>query len=253
MKLQAAGLSDAGLVRTSNQDAYAVLLPPNLPSTVDGLLLVADGMGGHRGGATASRTAVEAVTGYFASDPPAWDGSAAGLGLAAKAAVEAANKDIHERSLSDPELLGMGTTCTLVVLAGTSIAFAHVGDSRAYLIRHGRAQAITEDHSWVASEVRLGNLSEEEAEHHSLKNVLLRAVGAHPEVAVDIGNVALVTGDMLLLCSDGLSNLLTPTEFAEVAGRAPSPAMACSELVRIATERGAPDNVTAIVGMVTAD
>jgi PPM family protein phosphatase len=236
--------SDVGLVRTENQD-FAILSSPEEANTADRgrLMVVADGMGGHRGGATASRMAAtiikqEYLNGDF-SDPAA----------ALKRALQMANEQIFIEAQTNPELRGMGTTCSALVVRGEEAYFAHVGDSRIYLVRNDQINQLTQDHSLVASMVREGLITSEEAEVHPRRNVLQRSMGVVPEVEIDVSAPFPVQpGDIFILCSDGLHGLVRDLEMKEVV-KLPLDTVA-SEFVRRAIERGAPDNVTVIVARV---
>lgn len=250
MRLIAAGLSDTGRVRSNNQDAFAVLADTRRPPGLDCLLVVADGMGGHRGGATASHLAVSTIERYFAVDRGLGAGDDALRLGAAAAAVVAANQAIYNQAATDPRLAGMGTTCTLVMVAGFRLYVGHVGDSRAYLFRGGNRRQLTHDHSMVAEQVRRGLMTPEEAEHDERRHMLMRAVGAGPEVDVDTLWVDPEPGDALLLCSDGLTNMVDDGQLADMAVAASDPADACSRLIAAANAAGGEDNVTAVVARV---
>jgi PPM family protein phosphatase len=247
MRLIAAGLSDTGRVRANNQDSWAVVGDGECPFGMDCLLVVADGMGGHRGGATASHLAVSTIARYFAVERQLGTGDDTLRLAAAAAAVSEANQAIYQESSADPRLAGMGTTCTLLLSVGFRLYIGHVGDSRAYLFRSGRAHQLTSDHSVVAEQVRRGLMTAEQAEHDERRHMLLRAVGARPEVEVDTFSVDPQLGDTLLLCSDGLTNMLGDEQLAALTDAAAEPAEACSRLIAAANARGGEDNITAIV------
>ena len=233
LQLEAASLSDVGRMRSENQDACA----ETLDADGNRLLIVADGMGGHAGGATASRICVESVCREFrTSDLP--------LDQRLRAAIERANADVQEVASEDPELAGMGTTAVALGLAPSGEAWvAWVGDSRAYRMRAGELAPITDDHSWVAEAVRMGVIPAEAAETHPRKNQLLRSVGAAPEVEVDVRPVGVRPGDRFLICSDGLWGEVPGPEIAAVLSYE-SPAIATRKLIDRANERGGPDNIT---------
>jgi protein phosphatase len=232
-RLVTASRSDVGRVRSENQDACAEW------SHASGarLLLVADGMGGHRGGSTASRLAVEAVGEVFAAgadDPEA----------TLRRAFAEANARILRRAEEEPRLSGMGTTGVALLFAADGSAFvAHVGDSRAYRIRGGAIQALTADHSVVAELMRVGMLRPDEAEEHPGRHTLLRALGTEDEVKVDVARVDARPGDRFVLCSDGLSGVVSDEEIARLLSGNALPG-AVEGLVALANERGGPDNVT---------
>lgn len=227
-------LSSTGQVRTANEDSFGHFQRP------DGALLivVADGMGGHRGGATASRTAVDTIGEIFEqSTPPVAQG-------VLRDAIELANERIHRRARDDADLMGMGTTVVAFLLSpGLEAWVAHVGDSRAYRSRAGHLEPLTSDHSVVAEMLRRGLISAEEAETHPRRNEILRSVGVLPGVEVEIASVEVEPGDCIVLCSDGLSGVVRDEEIARVV-EAEAPGEAGETLVRLANERGGPDNIT---------
>ncbi len=242
--VQVALRTDVGRVRSENQD-FGILSSPEEEKSASGeqLMMVADGMGGHRGGATASRLAATTVKSeFFARDT---DDIAGAL----KHAFQQANQKIFDQSQTNPDLQGMGTTGSALVIRNNHAIFAHVGDSRIYLVRDNQIQQLTEDHSLVASMVREGLLTSKEAETHPRRNVLQRSIGVMQELDVDVSQpLAIQPGDVFILCSDGLHGLVKEEEMLEVA-RLPI-GQAADLFVAKALERGAPDNVTVIVGRV---
>ena len=237
--------TDVGLVRSENQDFGLLSALGDLPCSGERLMMVADGMGGHRGGATASKLAATTVQSEFL----AADGNdiAAALGDA----FRRANAKIFEEAQANPDLRGMGTTGSALVIHDGKAHFAHVGDSRIYLVRDGGIRQLTEDHSLVASLVREGLLSRSEAEVHPRRNVLQRSIGISSEVEVDVSDpIEVKAGDTFLLCSDGLHGMVKENEMKEVAALPTEEA--ATEFVRLALKRGAPDNVTVIVAKVLA-
>jgi PPM family protein phosphatase len=238
--------TDVGLVRSENQD-FGILNMPDDPVPDDGprLMMVADGMGGHRGGATASRLAANTVKQEF------FNHSSAGEDLAAtlKAAFEQANATVFSEAQRNPDLRGMGTTGSALVIRDGRAFFAHVGDSRIYLVRDDTIRQLTDDHSLVASMVREGLLTPKEAETHPRRNVLQRSIGVANQVEVDISDsFAVQKGDTFILCSDGLHGLVKEDEIKEIA-RLPIED-AADKYVRLVLDRGAPDNVTVIIARV---
>jgi protein phosphatase len=235
--------SDVGQLRSANEDSCDSLLRE------DGtrLLLVADGMGGARGGATASQTAVATISEAFETEVSALPNTLL------ETAIDAANARIFEMAGRDPELEGMGTTIVAFVLdARLRGTVAHVGDSRAYRYRHGRLEPITTDHSVVADMQRRGLLSAEEAAAHPRRNEILRAVGVLPQVEVEIADVNVSAGDRFLLCSDGLTGVVEDDEIAAIV-QAEAPDSAVASLIRLANERGGPDNITVQILAIPAD
>jgi protein phosphatase len=206
------------------------------------LVVVADGMGGHVGGEVASRMAVEAVHRAYYEDH--------GEPLAAlEQAILGANGEIYRASQCDSRLTGMGTTCTALAVRSDGAACAHVGDTRVYLVRLGRIYAMTQDHSSVQRMVDLGLLTSDEARHHADKNVLLRAVGTHPDVEISTWSqmFPIEAGDRFVVCSDGLYVLVEDAEIQAQVMAADRPATACTGLVQLALERGGQDNITVAV------
>jgi protein phosphatase len=229
-----AGATQAGRVRAINQDSVFV---DQLASGV--LAVVADGMGGHNTGEVASQKAVTIISRELAASrahPP----------LAIAKAVQAANLDIYDYARAHPEHQGMGTTLTTVLIDDQVGLVGHIGDSRAYLIRDGTIRQLTQDHSWVADRVRQGILTEDEAKRHRWRNVITNALGALPEIKLDIAHFEVRSGDRLLLCSDGISMLLSDAQLLEVVSHHP-PEDAVARLMQLANDRGSPDNLSAIV------
>ncbi len=230
--LQAASATDQGR-RQVNQDRILI-------DHDHGVFVVADGMGGHRGGGTAAEMAVSAIAQSQVTD------SAALI-----RAVESANAAIFERSRTDPDLYGMGTTITamaIVVADGEErLSIANVGDSRAYRLRAGELELLTEDHNIVSELVRDGQLSAQQARTHRQRSVLTRAVGVEPEVAVDVLEILPSEGDRFLLCSDGLTGDVDTSQIAGVLRRYADPVEACRDLIRIALAAGSKDNISAVI------
>ena len=232
--------TDVGRVRSENQD-FAISTSPIESLRHGCLLVVADGMGGHRGGATASRIAGNTVREEFLAhdrgDP----------GQALLHALTQANERIHCESTANPELQGMGTTCSVLYVRGNRGWIAHVGDSRVYRVREGEIESMTQDHSLVATMVREGLITEEEAEVHPRRNVLQRSMGVADEIEVDVYEpFEILPGDTFILCSDGLHGLVKNGELRQIAVEL-EPEQAVDRFVELALERGAHDNVTVIV------
>ncbi|HEX7707166.1 MAG TPA: Stp1/IreP family PP2C-type Ser/Thr phosphatase [Thermoanaerobaculia bacterium] len=237
--------TDVGLVRSENQDFGACTTPLEERRSRPGgrLLIVADGMGGHRGGATASKLATETVKSKFlGSDAP-------DIGSALRESLLSANNRIFSEAQSNPELRGMGTTTSVLAVHQGKGWIGHVGDSRIYLIREGGIRQLTDDHSLVATMMREGLLTPEEAESHPRRNVLQRSMGVAEDVEIDVlGPIDLQVGDMFILCSDGLHGLVKEKELNELSGG--DLEAVADELLQRALSRGAPDNVTLIVARV---
>ena len=246
VNVYATAKSDVGRVRERNEDAYVVV--PEL-----GLFGVADGMGGHKGGAHASRLTCEVLAEYVGahreeladSPPPADDDPSPPVARLLADAVRAACAAVFDAAAADPQLAGMGTTCTVLLVRPGWAYVAHVGDSRCYIQRGSRFMQVTEDHSLVNEQVRAGLLRPEEAQHSRLKNIITRSVGFEREVEVDTFLVPLEHGDQFLMCSDGLSNLVENHELGEAMMAMQGQALA-DFLVNVALERGGDDNVTVV-------
>jgi serine/threonine protein phosphatase PrpC len=239
--VEVAGLSDVGCQRENNEDSYLYWEPAGVKEfqRKGRLAVIADGMGGHEGGQEASRLAVDTVREVYekasGDDPQA----------ALIESFDAAHARIQEYAEQHPAFQGMGTTCTALVLRDRLLYFAHVGDSRLYLVRAARILRLTRDHSYVGRLVESGIVRAEDAEKHPQRHILTAALGAGRELAVDGAEdgLPLLEGDDLLLCTDGLWGVVTEEELeAAVSGH--SPAASCAELVKLARQRGGPDNIT---------
>jgi protein phosphatase len=250
MKIVGWGASDVGRKRHHNEDSF-------LCNNDLGLYAVADGMGGHLGGEKASRMAVdilerEVERGRQGLEAPAaartnGDGDEAQPGRALlKRAVIEADRSIYEAALANPALSGMGTTLTAMLFSGGYVQLGHVGDSRAYLYRDGKARQLTEDHSWIQEQVRAGLLSPEEAKESRFRNIITKSVGFEPSVEPDLAGLPVQAGDCYVLCSDGLSNYLSVEEVGQIL-TAHFYRDAARVFVEMANERGGDDNVTCLV------
>ena len=239
--VEVASLSDVGCQRENNEDSFLYWEPASDAEfeRKGRLAVIADGMGGHEGGQEASRMAVETVREVY--DQGFRDNPQTAL----VESFAAAHARIQRFAELHPVFHGMGTTCTALVLRGRQLYFAHVGDSRLYLIRDARILRLTRDHSYVGRLVESGIVRPEDAEKHPQRHILTAALGAGREVAVDGAEygVALQDGDDLLLCTDGLWSIVTEEEL-ETAVSGNAPAECCAALVRLARERGGPDNIT---------
>lgn len=247
--VQASVLTDKGPRRESNEDCGKLILPqdPERLASHGVLAIVADGMGGHEGGEVASHMAVHIVSEAYSTartDPQ----------TALVEAFETANREIYALSRHRSELAGMGTTCTAVAVVNGTAYSAHIGDSRAYLVRGGRIYRMTEDHSATMALVKQGLITMSEAREHEGRNVILRAMGTHPEVEVATWDApfSLWPDDRMLLCSDGLHDIVTDSEICSIAGSV-EPCEACSGLLNLALERMCTDNVTVAVLRVYED
>jgi serine/threonine protein phosphatase PrpC len=233
-------LTDIGCHRDVNEDCIQYVKPGDieLVATKGMLGIVADGMGGHAAGEVASELAVDAVSRLYYQD----EGEPT---IALKKSLEEANRIIYETALKDEHLQGMGTTCTALVLKNGMAYVAHVGDSRLYLLRNGSLFLMTEDHTIVMQMVKAGLLTAEESRSHPAKNVIVRALGTRPTIEVAMGKdpIQIREGDLFILCSDGLYDMVEETEMKEILLSLPIP-VGCERLIALARERGGYDNIT---------
>lgn len=248
MKARAFGLTDVGRRRESNEDD--LLIERDL-----GLYAVADGMGGHAAGEIASRLAIETLSEMLRADGGARArASAEDGGTWLREAMVEANRRIHESIRLHEERRGMGTTVVALLQLGGEAVIGHVGDSRVYLLRGDELHRMTSDHSWVNEQVKLGLMSDDTAQRHPMRNIVTRALGSRPDVAVDLAAAEIRSGDIFVLCSDGLNTMLSDDEIrAQLLAHRDDPEAACRELVRAANQRGGEDNVTVIVVRVGVD
>ncbi|MCP5465023.1 MAG: Stp1/IreP family PP2C-type Ser/Thr phosphatase [Deltaproteobacteria bacterium] len=248
MKIESYGLTDVGKKRSRNEDSF--LVSPEL-----NLYVVADGMGGHSGGEYASRLAVATMEEVIQSmnlDPDATvisgvNSEGTEYGDRLKHAIDVAGQKIYDQALYEPELKGMGTTITAMVIDEGGKAFvANVGDSRVYLVRSNNIEQITDDHSLVSEQMRAGLIRESDAKKHKLKNIITRSVGYQEEVEIDLHKIDYKTGDVFVLCSDGLTNMVDDTKILEIAS-GNDPEQACRTLIDQANQNGGDDNVTVVI------
>lgn len=247
MRIRIYGISDVGKRRERNEDSF--LINEDL-----GLAVVADGMGGHLGGEYASKLAVstvEEVINSLENDPDMT--LQEGVRLRAgdysgylRYATQVASMRIYEKAMSDSTLRGMGTTTVVALFRQNKVYIANVGDSRAYRVRDGKIQQITKDHSLVGEQIRAGILSEDDARAHRLKNIITRSVGFQEDVDTDVDIRIVREGDKFIMCSDGLSNLVSDNELCKVV-QDNDMETACKHLIDIANERGGDDNITVVM------
>lgn len=230
--LRVGSLTDVGKVREINQDSFSTDLDT-------GLFLVADGMGGHLAGEKASKRAVEIICQQMAQ--PAEDSL-----QSLQHAIQEANRQIVSQSLQDATMRGMGTTVTAVFAKDSDLFFGHIGDSRAYLIRRNWIEQVTEDHSVVAQLLRARAITPAEAQRHPYRNVITRCLGMQMEIEADTRHIQWQQGDRILLCTDGLSGLVSDDEMAQLSATE-DPQEACRQLVELALDRGGYDNVTVVL------
>ncbi|HJV04881.1 MAG TPA: Stp1/IreP family PP2C-type Ser/Thr phosphatase, partial [Actinomycetota bacterium] len=231
MKVRVGVRSDVGRVRQGNEDSFMVHEP---------LFAVADGMGGHQGGEVASKLALETLGRLTLEDTRDTAPNLAD-------AVRQANRAVLEKASTDPGLHGMGTTLTALVAGANRVFLAHVGDSRAYLLRDGSLEQLTEDHTVVESLVREGRLTRQEAEIHPQRSILTRALGVDGEIEVDERSEEVSPGDRILLCSDGLTGMVPEPEIQRILSELDDPQRAADALVDAANDAGGQDNITALI------
>lgn len=249
LHLDVALCTDVGKKRAVNEDSMTSVIPedPEILTTKGALFVVADGMGGHAHGDVASQIAVREVSGTYYEEDNSND-----IATALSRAVQRANEAIYQQTDVEDKnfpLAAMGTTCIAAVIHGTTAYIANVGDSRAYIIHQGQVRRISQDHSWVAEQVRAGLLTEEQARTHIRRNVITRCLGTQAEVEVDVFVEEMQEGDALILCTDGLCGLVEDDELRTIVEQY-GPQDSVSRLIECANERGGPDNITAIVARV---
>ncbi len=239
LKWQAAARTDAGCQRQRNEDNYYM-------SPDQRVFVVADGMGGAAGGAKASQLAVEAIEKQWKTNPPPLTDRLA-LAEWLLTAVNSANESVWQEAEEDASVRGMGTTVVVAVQSEDNfVQIAHVGDSRAYLLRDGKPLLLTNDHSVVQEMVRAGRLTEEQARINPYKNLITRCLGHEETVEVEQISVDIFPKDWIVLCSDGLPTVLRDEQICDVVNAKSDPDMVCEELVKQTIDGDAPDNVTVV-------
>jgi PPM family protein phosphatase len=223
-------LTDVGRSRSLNEDAIVATFP---------VFAVADGMGGHAAGEVASQLTAEHLANLVANGDP--------TGERLVSAIQAANRAIFNRSLAEPLLRGMGTTVCALTIINDRIAIANVGDSRVYTVRGGVLIQVSQDHSYVAELVNAGEITWTQARSHPHRNIVTRALGIEPDVAVDLWEFPAVVGERFLLCSDGLVDEVVDDQIAQLLQSNPDPQAAAAELVKIANSNGGHDNISVVV------
>jgi protein phosphatase len=248
MRIEVAGITHVGMKRNHNEDNYLLLPEENL-------CVVADGMGGHSSGEIASKIAVEELGEFFrmtsrdqdATWPFKMDKSRNYDENRLATGIKLANAKIFERASSDSKYKGMGTTIVSVHFANAVAYVGHVGDSRVYFFREGVLKQVTEDHSLLNDYLKAKKLTPEEIENFPHKNVIVRALGMKESVVVDVTRIEPKDGDVFLLCSDGLSGMVTDPQMQEVLSRTSELEKACSQLIDLANAAGGNDNVTCVL------
>jgi len=264
--VQAFAQTDVGRAREHNEDAFLVAdlssgqvvdFGSAVPHSAVGggtLFMVADGMGGAAAGEIASATAVDVVLRVLQEE---WADRQEATGeefvKTLRHATEVANGTIYQFALEHPEFRGMGTTATIAGLLGDTLYLAQVGDSRAYLIRDGVARQITKDQSLMQKLIEAGEISEEEAATSDRRNIILQALGPEANIKIDLTHQRVRRGDVLVLCSDGLSGLVRPEQIAQVAREEPDLAGLCDRLICLANDMGGPDNITVVAARFAGD
>ena len=265
IRVEVFGKTDLGRTRDHNEDRFLVAdltrktasLQPDVRQHDIGprgtLFVVADGMGGAAAGELASEMATDTIYAHLLKTWKDDEVTPQRFAYRLKEAVEVANASIHAHAKAHPEVRGMGTTATAAGVLNDHVYLTQVGDSRAYLIRGGKAYQITKDQSLMQRLVEAGELTEEEAAQSERRNIILQALGPDPKVKVDLTHQEVRRGDMLVLCSDGLSGQVKKDEIAQIVSTTPDLSAACDKLIALANERGGPDNITVVVARFDGD
>ena len=249
MRISSASATDQGLRRSTNEDNFAVREDLKF-------FVVADGMGGHAAGEVASQAVVEGIVAFVEATramspdqtwPTPFDPELSVNANRLRAGFQMGNRRLAAQIASSSDLRGMATTAVAMLIDGGSATLAHVGDSRVYRLRDGQLERLTRDHSWVEEQIRLGALSETAARQHPWRNIVTRALSGSDDLEVDIQEVALQSGDRLLLCSDGVFTVFDDDQISEVLRRDTDLDSLCHALIQGANDGGGPDNVTVVV------
>ena len=251
MNVNAGAKTDKGQ-RPNNEDHFAVVDTRRRGIRADGVLIIADGMGGRNFGEQAAAAAVETVEESLAEMLDSRDRGEVVMADVLASALRKANSRVYELASADEDRKGMGTTCVAAVIEGERMYVAHAGDSRAYLLREGALQQLTADHSYVAEQVRAGAISEEGARKSRFRNIITRAVGIEPTLEAEVVDTEVRPGDTVLLCTDGLSNMVEEEDIARTLAQSASPQAAADKLVGLANRNGGKDNITAVVARLQA-
>jgi protein phosphatase len=254
--MRSAGKSDIGLVRKVNEDDFLCLKLNDLlklenPGLDLYLCIVADGMGGRNAGEVASSMAVHEIVEFikekYIKVLVEKDTAEEKIFSLIRDAIYYSNDRIYKKSLLNSEYVGMGTTLSMILIKDNTLFYGHVGDSRIYLIRKNEITRLTEDHSLVAELVKQGTIKPEEAFSHPQKNIITRALGTEYDIEADLGKHEMAEGDYVLLCTDGLSNLINDNDIMEQVLSAQDVEQACEKLINMAKENGGYDNITVVV------
>ncbi|QSZ28390.1 Stp1/IreP family PP2C-type Ser/Thr phosphatase [Aceticella autotrophica] len=237
----AAALTDTGNIRKNNEDSYYISDNNDLR-----LAIVADGMGGHNGGEIASKYAIDSVLEYFKKNYINLNKNVDSIKEFIENSIRYANEMVFNKAFSNNDLIGMGTTLTLLLLEQGFYFIGHIGDSRAYLIRDNRIVQITEDHSYVEELVKIGKITHEEARTHPQKNLITRALGINQEIEVDLFMGEVRPNDIYILCTDGLTNMLTDDQILKEFIDNTDIYKACDSLIKLAKFNGGYDNITIV-------
>ena len=248
LAVEVAAKSDVGCVRSNNEDNFGYDLEA-------GIFVVCDGMGGQAAGEVASKLGIDVLLNYFrqaagSGEYPAVGAALDGIsreGAALASAIRLANQTIYETGQQKESSAGMGSTIVAALIKGNALAIANVGDSRIYLIRQGIIQQLTQDHSLVMEQVRRGYLTREQAEQSDMQNIILKALGSEETVEPDVEDLVVVPGDILLLCSDGLTKYVRDEEILRLIASAATLEQSCDSLIQTARDRGGDDNVTCLL------
>lgn len=239
--MEAFATSDIGMARQINEDSYYISKPDDEIK----LFIVADGMGGYNGGEVASNLAVQAAHNYILSNFEKAKESKELLLDLAKNSMQYANKIVYEKALQDEEFKNMGTTLDICLIYGNKAYISHIGDSRIYRIRKEFMRKLTKDHSYVQQLVDEGKITKEESMNHPKKNMLVKALGCTEYIEPDVMIKAFIKGDIILMCTDGLTNMITEEEiFRIIKSNEENPS---EELIKKANENGGLDNITAVI------
>jgi PPM family protein phosphatase len=238
-----AGKSHKGMVREKNEDSHNII---DICGGIPVVFIIADGMGGHNSGGLASRLAVKNASEYIKKAPEMII-SNSNIPSAITDIIQATNSSVYESSRQNIENSGMGTTFIIAVAFENKLFIGHVGDSRVYLLRNDDIIKITTDHSYIEELVKIGSLTREEAENHPKKNIITRALGCFDTLEADIFSCDIKKGDSFILCTDGLTNMLSEQEIKGAVLDSKTPEKACDLLINMANQKGGKDNITVIV------